>query len=45
VLLHEDQTAELCDERGRIIVGRSPMHGVGAHLVELGYDPADLVTG
>jgi hypothetical protein len=39
VLVHEDQTAELCDERGPIILGRSPMHTVGAQLVELGYDP------
>lgn len=43
MLLHEDQTAELCDDRGRIIIGRSPLHKISAKLVELGYDIVDLV--
>jgi hypothetical protein len=43
VLMHEDQTAELVDERGRLVVHRSDMHNVGAELVRYGDDVADLV--
>jgi hypothetical protein len=43
VLLHEDQTGELVDDRGRVIVHRTLMHKIGAKLAELGYEVGDLV--
>jgi hypothetical protein len=43
VYLHDDQTAELVDERGRVVMGRTPMYRITDRLAELGYGPDDLV--
>jgi hypothetical protein len=43
VFLHEDQTAELADHRGRLCLGRVPLHRIGIYLAELGYDVGDLI--
>lgn len=43
VLIHADQTAELVNARGTIIVGRVPLYRIGRELAALGYAAADLL--
>jgi hypothetical protein len=41
VYLHEDQTAELCEVRGKtnlLVLGRSPLNRVTDWLAEKGYE-------
>lgn len=43
VYIHDDQTAALGDDRGRLLTERVPLYEVGRRLAELGVDPDDLV--
>lgn len=43
ILVHEDQTAELADAKGHLIMGRVAMFRIGERLAALGYHPADLM--
>lgn len=38
VLVHENQTAELSDERGQLVIGRTTLSRVTDWLAEQGYD-------
>ena len=43
LLIHHDQSAELIDERGNIVLCRVPMYQIGERLAELGVSSDDLV--
>jgi hypothetical protein len=45
VYIHDDHTAELCDDRGRLVSGRLPIYEIARRLAELGVAGDDLVSG
>lgn len=38
ILIHEDQTAELSEERGALVLGRTTLSRITDWLAEQGYD-------
>lgn len=38
ILVHEDQTAEICEERGQLVMSRTMLSRVTDWLAEQGYD-------
>lgn len=44
VYVYDDHSAELCDDHGRVVLGRVPLHEVGKRLAEEGVGGDDLVA-